>query len=77
MSQAHSVDKYRNTKKMLIICNSNIYFNKQSLDRGKIPNYLHIQVTHFTQIMQDCLAKPLVLVFRLCLMVARVTGRNM
>ena len=37
-SQGH-IQEYKNTKRKLYSCNANIYFNRQCLQRGLIPNY--------------------------------------
>ena len=36
--------EYKNTRRKLHSCNANIYFNRQCLQRGLIPNYDKIKI---------------------------------
>ena len=38
------IHEYENTKRKLLICNANIYFNKQCQQRGFIPDYAKIRI---------------------------------
>jgi len=38
------IHEYENTKRKLLICNANIYFNKQCQQKGFTPNYAKIRV---------------------------------
>jgi hypothetical protein len=38
------IHEYENTKRKLLICNANIYFNKQCHQKGFTPNYAKIRI---------------------------------
>jgi hypothetical protein len=46
-SQASSINKYMNTKRKLLNCNANIYFNRTCLEQNLTPKYaqIHIKIT--------------------------------
>jgi hypothetical protein len=41
---AYCINQYKNTKKKLLICNANIYFNKSCLVYKIIPKYARINI---------------------------------
>ena len=44
-SQVNSIYKYMNTKRKLLFCNANIYFNKKCLENNVIPKYAYTNIT--------------------------------
>jgi urate oxidase len=44
-SQAHLINKYRTIKGTLLKCNSNIYFNKQCINKSVVPKYAYIKIS--------------------------------
>ena len=45
-SQAHLVNRYKNTRSKLQKCCANIYFNKQCLAKKTVPNYVNIKIAN-------------------------------
>jgi hypothetical protein len=43
-SQYYSISQYKNLKRKILKCNSNIYFNNEFINRGLVPKYARIKV---------------------------------
>jgi len=52
-----SIYEYENTKRKLLICNANIYFNQQCRQRNLIPNYAKIKIPGHSHATKPTLKK--------------------
>jgi hypothetical protein len=43
-SQAHSINRFTNTKLRILNCNANIYFNRTYLEENLKPKYANINI---------------------------------
>jgi len=43
-SQAKSIHRYKSLRSKVLICNANIFFNKECLTKNLTPNYANIRI---------------------------------
>jgi hypothetical protein len=57
-SQARSIHQYKNVKRKILICNANIYFNHQCIQRNITPKYAHIKIPNTSPAASYTKKKP-------------------
>jgi hypothetical protein len=43
-SQYYSISRYKNLKRKILKCDSNIYFNKECINEGLVPKYSYARI---------------------------------